>query len=245
MQNAKRTSFMFLFVITILCTSFAETYKVVVPQLSPATTQVYSDIAQAVIEATGNSAAIEKLPFARCIYMMETNAADIESLIVPIVDKAKISQLKYDYASGEVGKIVFVLYYNKSKPIKVEDLKSGKAKGLKIETDNSHVDHFPFAVIGSSSFEASIKKVDSGAIDAYIFAQPSVDAALKKLGLKNVARSYYDTFQMKFLVRKGQAGGAVDKMLSDGLAKIRTNGTYDRIMASYNEGAATYIDWQP
>lgn len=245
MIKTKRISLLFLFVITMVPASFAEAYKVVAPQLSPATTQVYSDIAQAVIEATGNTATVEKLPFARCIYMMETNAADIESLIVPIVDKAKIAQLKYDYATGEVGKIVFVLYYNKNKPIKVEDLKSGKAKGLKIETDISHVDHFPFAVIGSSSFEASIKKVDSGAIDGYIFAQPSVDAALRKLGLKNVSRAYYDTFQMKFLIRKGQAGGATDRMLTDGLAKIRANGTYDRIMASYNEGAAEYKDWQP
>ena len=140
---------------------------------------------------------------------------------------------------------MFVLYYNKNKPVKVEDLKGGNAKGFKIETDNAHIDHFPFPIMGSTSFEASIKKVDSGAIDGFIFAQPSVDAALKRLGLKNVARAYYSTFQIKFIVQKGQGGGPVDKMLTDGMAKIKANGTYDKLMSAYNEGAAQYINWQP
>jgi|GEM_PF-1183896 len=245
MIHAKRIVFVVSFMGLLASAVFAEEYKVVVPQLSPATIKVYTDVAKAVIEAGGNTAVIQTLPFARCIYMMETKAADVESMIVPITDKVKISNLKYDYSTAEVGKIVFVLYYNKNKPVKVEDLKSGNVKGFKIETDNAHVDHFSFDIMGSSSFEASIKKVDGGMIDGFIFAQPSVDGALKRLGLKNVARSYYDTFQMKFMIQKGQGGGPVDKMLTDGMAKIKANGTYDKLMSAYNEGAARYIDWQP
>lgn len=245
MNHAKRLVIMIVMGLVIVSAVIAEEYKVVVPQLSPVTIKVYSDIAQAVIEATGNTATIQVLPFARCIYMMETKAADIESMIVKIPDPAKARQLKYDYSTTEVGKIVFVLYYNKNKPIKVEDLKSGNAKGYKIETDTAHMDHFSFPTMGSTSFEASIKKVDSGMIDGFVFAQPSVDAALKRLGLKNVARAYFDSFQIKFIIQKGQNGGPIDKMLSDGLAKIKANGTYDTIMGAYNEGAANYIEWQP
>lgn len=245
MLHAKRLTIAYSLMTLLFSTAFAQEYKVVVPQLSPATIQVYTDIAKAVIEAGGNTAVVQTLPFARCIYLMETKAADIEALIVPITNESKISQLKYDYSTAEVGKIVFVLYYNKNKPIKVEDLKKGNPKGYKIETDVAHVDHFPFDIMGSTSFEASIKKVDSGMIDGFIFAQPSVDAALKRLGLKNVARAYYDTFQMKFIIQKGQKGGPIDKMLTNGLAKIKANGTYDKIMSTYNEGAAKYKDWQP
>lgn len=245
MNKAKRLVTMVLMMFLLVSAFVAEEYKVVVPQLSPATIKVYTDVAKAVIEATGNTATVQVLPFARCIYMMETKAADIESMIIPIPDPARASQLKYDYSTAEVGKIVFVLYYNKNKPIKVEDLKSGNAKGYKIETDTAHMDHFSFPTMGSTSFEASIKKVDSGMIDGFVFAQPSVDAALKRLGLKNVARTYFDSFQIKFIIQKGQKGGPVDKMLTNGLAKIRANGTYDKLMGAYNEGAATYMDWQP
>ena len=91
MIHAKRIALVVSFMGLLVSAVFAEEYKVVVPQLSPTTVQVYTDIAKAVIEATGNTATVQTLPFARCIYMMETKAADIESMIVPITDKAKIS----------------------------------------------------------------------------------------------------------------------------------------------------------
>ena len=72
MNHAKRLVIMIVMGLVIVSAVIAEEYKVVVPQLSPVTIKVYSDIAQAVIEATGNTATIQVLPFARCIYMMET-----------------------------------------------------------------------------------------------------------------------------------------------------------------------------
>lgn len=177
--------------------------------------------------------------------MMETKQADIESSYVQIPDQGKWAGLKYDYSSAVLAKIVFVLYANKAKPISVDDLKAGNAKGYRIETDSAHVDHFSFAIAPSSSIDASLKKLDSGEIDGFVFSQGSTDVALKRLGLKNVSRQYYDTFSGVFLLQKGGRGGPIDAMITDGLAKIKANGKYQEIMGPYTAGASKYIEWQP
>lgn len=223
----------------------AQPIKAVVPQLSPAATDVYQKLAQAVVEASGRTVTLEVLPFARTVYMMETKQADLLSSIVQIPDTKKWAALKYDYSTSEVIKIVFVLYTNKAKPINMADLKSGKATGLKIETDGAHLDHFPFATSPSTSVDASLKKVDSGEIDGYLFSQGSGDAALKRLGYKNIVRIYYETFTASFLLQKGARGGALDKALTDGLAKIKASGKFNEIAGAYVSTASKFIDWQP
>ncbi len=211
----------------------AQSVSVVVPQLSPTATDFYKTIIQTILEAGGKTATIQVLPFARAVYMMENNQADILSALVQIPDQKKWVNLKYDYATSDFVKIVFVLYTNKSKPINAADLKNGNAKSYKIETDAAHVDHFSFAALPSTSIDASLKKVDSGAVDGFIFAQGSTDAALKRLGLKNIARSYYGTYSNVFILQKGTSGGSLDKVITDGLAKIKANGKYQEIVGPY------------
>ena len=223
----------------------AQSLNVVVPQLSPAATDSYKKTIEAIVDAGGRTAAVQILPFARAVYMMETKQADILSTFVQIPDQKKWAALKYDYSSSELLKIVFVLFTNKSKPISVADLKSGNAKGYKIETDAAHIDHFSFAVAPSTSIDASLKKVDSGDIDGFIFSQGSTDAALKRLGLKNIARQYFDTYSGVFLLQKGGRGGPLDALIAAGLAKIKANGKYQEILGAYAAGASKYIEWQP
>lgn len=223
----------------------AQGLNVVVPQLSPAATDAYKRIIEAIAEAGGTTATVRIVPFPRAVYMMETRQADIESSFVQVPDQSKWAALKYDYSSAELLKIVFVLYSNKAKPIGAADLKAGNAKGYRIETDTAHIDHFPFAALPSTSIDASLKKVDSGEIDGYIFSQGSTDAALKRLGYKNISRQVYETFSGVFLLQKGARGGALDAMISEGLAKIKASGKYQEIMGPYAAGASKFIDWQP
>lgn len=220
-------------------------YKAVVPQLSPISTTAYQSLITAIVEATGNTVKTEVLPFARCLYMIETKQADIESIIVALPDPEKHADLKFDYSTADAVKIIFVLYTNPKKPIDVTELKKGNPKAYKIETDIAHVNHFSFAIAGSSSMDASLKKVDSGSIDGYIFSQASADAALRNLGLKNIVRTYFDTWTGKLLVVKGGAGGPIDKMISEGFAKIQASGKYQAIMGQLIAGASTFKDWQP
>ncbi len=241
----KRLVFALAALLALASSLAAQDLKVVVPQLSPAATEAYTKAIQAIADAGGKKITVQVVPFARAVYTMETKDADIESTIVQIPDQKKWAALKYDYSSAELVKVVFVLYTNKSKAVTVAELKAGNAKKYKIETDTAHVDHFTFAALPSSNIDASLKKVDSGDIDGFIFSQGSTDAALKRLGLKNVTRQYYDTFSGVFMLQKGGRGGPIDAMITDGLAKIKASGKYQEILGPYSAGASKYIEWQP
>jgi len=223
----------------------AQSWNVVVPQLSPQAVDTYTKTIQALAEAEGKTATVQVLPFARAVYMMETKQADILCVIVQIPDQKKWATLKYDYTTAAFVKLSFVLYTNKAKPISVAELKSGNAKGYKIETDAAHVDHFGFAIAPSTSIDASLKKLDAGTIDGFIFAQGSTDAALKRLGLKNIARQEYDSFNAVFAIQKGSRGGPLDALITDGYAKIKASGKYQEIVGPYAAGASKYMEWQP
>jgi polar amino acid transport system substrate-binding protein len=223
----------------------AQDLKGVVPQLSPMATDTYTRILQAAADIGGRKIDIQVVPFARAVYLVETKAADIESSLIQNPDKSKWAALKYDFSTVEIVKIVFVLYSNKSKAISVADLKAGNAKGLKFETDATQVDYFPFAISPSTSIDASLKKVDAGTIDGYLFSQGSGDPALKRLALKNITRQYYDTFSGSFLLQKGGRGGPLDAMLSDAIDKLKASGKFQEIVGPYAATASKYVDWQP
>jgi polar amino acid transport system substrate-binding protein len=223
----------------------AQELKAVVPQVSPAAIDAYSKAIQAIAAATGKTVSVQVLPFARAVYVIENKQADLESSIVQIPDKSKWAALKFDYSSADLLKIVFVLYTNKAKPISVAELKAGNPKGYKIETDGAHVDHFAFVASSSTSIDASLKKVDSGDIDGFVFSQGTTDGALKRLGLKNITRQYYDTYNGVFMIQKGARGGPIDAMITEGLAKIKANGKYQEIVGPYAASASKYIEWQP
>jgi polar amino acid transport system substrate-binding protein len=223
----------------------AQELKVDVPQLSPAAIETYTKAIQAIADLTGKKITVQVVPFARAVYDIESKQADIVAIDVQIPDQKKWASLKYDYSTTELLKIVFVLYTNKAKPIAVADLKSGKATGYKLETDTAHVDHFPFAISPSTNLDASLKKVDAGQIDGFIFSQGSTDGALKRLELKNIARAYYDTSNGSFMLQKGGRGGPIDAMITDGLAKMKASGKYQEIVGPYAAGASKYIEWQP
>jgi hypothetical protein len=240
----KRIALVVLAMASMAAGLLAQEYTVVVPQVSQTAIDVYSKTIQAIAEADGKKTSVQVLPFARAIYMMEAKQADIMSAIVQVPDQAKWAELKYDYSTNEFVKIAFVLYTNKNKPVTAAELKAGNPKGYKIETDAAHTGHFPFAS-GSSSIEGSLKKVDAGTIDGFIFSQGTTDGILKKAGLLNVKREYYATLNGVFVLQKGGRGGPIDKMIGSGLAKIKANGKYNEIVGAYAQAAANYVEWQP
>ena len=222
----------------------AQEYKVVVPQVSPVAIDVYTKSIEAIAAAEGKKVSVQVLPFARAVYMVESKQADIQSTIVQIPDQSKWSSLKFDYSTAELVKIVFVLFTNKAKPVTTAELKAGNPKGFKIEPDAAHTLHFPFAA-PSTSIEASLKKLDAGTIDGFVFSQGTTDGILKRLELKNVRREYFDTLNGVFILQKGGRGGPIDSMISSGMAKIKANGKYKAIVRPYAESASKFIDWQP
>jgi polar amino acid transport system substrate-binding protein len=233
--------FIFSGILFISSISSAE-FKAVVPQIP--TAEYYVKLFKAMSESSGNNFSIEILPFARSIYLVETKQADIGIQVENPIPK-KQAEMKYDYSTKEMFNIIFVLYCNKNKILDVNELKTGNPKNYKIESDIGHVDYFTFQCKGSSSIDASLKKVDNGDIDGFIFSQSSTDVALKKLGLKNINRQNFDSFKSKFIIQKGKKGSDFDKMLSDNIDKIKANGKFQQAIGQYAQTAEKYVDWQP
>ncbi len=115
---------------------------------------------------------------------------------------------------------------------------------MKIETDPSRLDDFNFAAIGSTNYEASFNKLSSGAIDGIILSQSTGDATLKKLALKNIKRELWFEYIRTFSLQKGARGGEVDKMLAQGIEKLKSSPKYDELIGKQIR-SGKYDNWQP
>ena len=222
--------------------AWAQTYKVAIMEL-PATA-VYRDLVSAIAEEAGAKVDIQVVPTARALALVESKAVDIEVPQLISHNPERLRTIQFDYSTEVIYNSAFVLYTNKTKPVDVASLKAGNPKGYVVETDLSNLSSFEFKGAATTSFEASLRKVDSGSVDGFIFSQTTIDPLLKKLGLTNIKRELYDNFQLVCALQKGARGGPADRMLSVGLRKVRANGRFDKIIGPY-VAAAKYTDWQP
>jgi len=220
----------------------AKDYKASVYQLP--TSDTYVALLKAVAEATNNTITIEVVPAARGLYLVENNQSDFSLPATISNDPKKIAILKFDYSSAMLYKTTFVLYTNKTKKVDIANLKSGNSNKYKIETTASLAELFEFETLPSTNIEGSLKKVDNGTIDGFIYSQTSGDKTLKELGLKNIKRELYSKNDLSFAINKGKKGGDADKMLIDGIAKLKANGKFEQIMGALIK-SAEYNDWQP
>lgn len=121
---------------------------------------------------------------------------------------------------------LFILYTNKNNT----EINPGNVGEFKIETNRNVVQFFDFPVQPSDNVEASLKKVDMGRIDGYIFAGPETDAVLKKLGLKNIKRHEFHIYPAPMIVAKGPKGKEIEKILMPLVQKLRDNGAMEKTL---------------
>ena len=236
-----------LFVFTIIpCFTLqagAETYKVAIMQLS--NTEMYEELFAALGEATNNVFEIKVVPFARATNMIENKLVDIQVPRIKGKNEQYNNSLKFDFANAKTGNTVaYVLYTNKNKPIDISDLRKGNTKSYKIETTGANMKDFGFISIFSRKADYSLQEIASGRIDGAIFSQNTGDAALKSLKLKNIRRQLWDNFDVSFTLQKGQAGGKLDKILAEGINKLRASGKLEQIISEANR-KGKYNNWQP
>nr|NJM04261.1 amino acid ABC transporter substrate-binding protein [Desulfobacula sp.] len=112
---------------------------------------------------------------------------------------------------------------------------------FKIETENAHIAYIKEKATGSSSIENSLKKVDAGRLDGFIFADFACDPILKSQNLKNVKRTLYKRFDVKIVLPEGGKGGPVDKFLTETLDKLKANGEFAKILDPVNK---EFDPWQ-
>ncbi|MBW1783932.1 MAG: hypothetical protein JRL30_24725 [Deltaproteobacteria bacterium] len=147
---------------------------------------------------------------------------------MPLLLNPDVSEdsLPFGHSTETIFDVVFVLYTNK----KNKDIDPTNVGKYVIETDRAHVGYFDFPIKPSDSIESSLKKVDMGRIDGFIFAMPETDAVLKRLGLKNIKRTEFRKFEVKIIIPKGQKGKEVDAILSKLIQTLKNNGEYEKAM---------------
>ena len=224
------TAFLFLFVLLIPSPGRSEDLKASLPLLPPLVinenTGILVDLVKAIDEAyTQGAISIKVFPFARSIENVVEGNADFHMpfLVNPSIP---VDKLNFMYSSDIIFKVIFVLYVNRNN----NRITAENAGDFNIETDRAHVDFFDFPIKPSNSIESSLKKVDMGRIDGFIFAMPESDATLKKLGLKNIKRLNYRTFDVRIILPRGDRGKKVDGILSEAIGVLKKDGRYEKIM---------------
>jgi polar amino acid transport system substrate-binding protein len=187
----------------------------------------------------GPSFEITTAPFARSLAAVTDGSADIH---IPIIRPPHTGDLPFSLAAATLHQTPFVLYTNKDKPISLTDLHEGSK--YHIETDVGHVGYFDFPVVGGASNESSLKKVNAGRIDGYIFSAVTSDALIEQLGLKNIHRTFYRMLDVTGALPKGGSGDAADRWLSALVAAGRQDPAFVALQDKANTGYRG-PDWQP
>lgn len=196
----------------------------------------YVDIVKAMAKATGDTVDIQVVPFTRSLgdAMSKKVDAHLPIIQLPGMDKGTPD---FDYSTETVHHVNFVLYSGKSL-----DITPANAGKFKVETDAAHTGYFGFPIAPSPSVEGSIKKVDAGRLDAFIYADQPIDRLIKQNKLANVKRQLFKRFDVKFVLPKGGRGSEVDKFITDAIAKLKASGEWDKLLTLLD---AQYDNWQP
>lgn len=185
---------------------------------------VLVDLVKALTDVSKKTVDVQVVPFARSMKDVENKQVDFH---MPLIKPIDMSKANFSLSSETIFHVNFVLYTNKNKPVDVNQL-----AGASLETDAAHTPYFPFDIKPSTSIENSLKKLELGRIDGFIFADDATDPLVKSLGLKNVKRQLYKRFEVKVILPKGAENGPVDKFLTDAIGKLRESGRFTNIMSA-------------
>jgi polar amino acid transport system substrate-binding protein len=196
----------------------------------------YVELIRGIDRNSGSNTKIIIDPFKRSIRNLVQERADFH---IPLIRApgVNLDKLPYAFSTVSLFQVSFVLYTNVSKPLELEQLKN-----YDIYTDPAHKSFFPFKVGGSSCLSCTIRSLDAGKIDGFIFAQNEIDPIIKEHKLINIRRQLYQNYDVKILIPKGEKGKKIDQFLSDGIARLRASGEYEELLSPV---LAPYIDWQP
>lgn len=175
-------------------------------------------------------------PFKRSMHNLLTGKADLHMPILfdPSGDNEKLA---YSHSKERIFEVIFAVYTKNGITLNHDDLSQ-----YHVETDSAHVGLFPFFVSPSISIEQSLKKLNSGRVDAFIFAAKETDAVLQRLGLNSqINRKFYKKYDVKIALRKDRAGAQLDEKLSKIIQKLNEKGTLKRIFLPVDN---YYNNWQ-
>jgi ABC-type amino acid transport substrate-binding protein len=197
---------------------------------------VLVDFIKALEKASGDKIEYEVVPFARSMSYVEEKKVDFHLPLIQIPG-SETGTDKFDYSTETIFHVNFTMYSGKKVDINPQNVKK-----FKVETDAAHIKYFNFPIVQSFSLENSLKKVDTGRIDAFIFADNASDPIIKKGKLTNIKRQLFKRFDVKIVLPKGARGGPIDKFLSNAIGKIKKTGEFNKIMGPIDK---PFDNWQP
>ena len=181
------------------------------------------------------------IPFNRSLKGVIDRVSDFHFPILDPGNKTE-NEVGFAFSTVTVGKVIFCLYVNKAnRKITKKNMTSGE---FIIETDSAHVNFFDFPVVASTCVKCSLKKVNSGRIDGYLYSALLADGEIiqEKDAYKNLETIFFQSYDIKFGLQKGQRGKALDKLLSSFFLEVRKTGIYDKAFREINEFNA---NWKP
>ena len=216
--------------------------KELVASIAVLPVQAINETLEELIEAIARESEVKititVVPFIRSLYNIKRGFADFH---LPLIEPPEHVQkrLDYDFSTESIFHVNFVLYTNKNKKIDMKNLKD-----YAIETDRAHIDYFDFEVTPSSCVECSLKKLNAGRIDGFIFADSVTDAVIRENqdNFKNIHRQLYKVYDAKIVLPKGERGSEIDNMLTSAIQRLREKGELQKIVAPLE---FPYDDWQP
>ena len=193
---------------------------------------------------TSGTIQISVSPMARSIDNVISGGADFH---IPMIRNTVVpsSALPYKCSTEALGKVVFVIYSNKAKPITLNMLKAAKDQKpfpYQFESGRGLEAFFDFPVTPSNAIDQSLKKVDAGRVDGFIWAQEEADYTVRTLGLKNVHRAIYFAFDDIIVLPKGPKGDKLDAEFTKLIKLLRESGKLQKLYATIH---LPYNDWQP
>lgn len=197
---------------------------------------VLVDFVKALEKVSGDKIEYQVVPFPRSMNDVQEKSVHFHLPLIQLPGSEKGTD-KFDYSTDTIFHVNFTMYSGKD--VKVTPDTANK---FKVETEAAHTAYFTFPVQPSSSLEGSLKKVDAGRVDAFIFADAAADPLIKQNKLTNVKRQLFKRFDVKIVLPKGERGGATDKFLSESIDKLIKNGEMARIMGPLD---APFDNWQP
>jgi polar amino acid transport system substrate-binding protein len=146
----------------------------------------------------------------------------------------------YQFSKEMLGKVSFVLYSLKTKPLYKQDIIN--AAYLSKYTIEAHPANWGFSTNSVINLEQSLKKLNAGRIDAVLWAQEESDYIIKKFKLNQIHRAHFDDYPDLLFFSCNQRGDFVNTALSKAISAARASG---ELQKAYIKVHKPYQDWQP
>jgi len=180
-------------------------------------------------------------PFKRSLRNVQKGRADFH---LPFMKSKKgervLAEMGLEYAFERSNRVPFALYFNTSNTPIVDRVRKGftlkDIANFRIETDGAHVIFFDDIPIQySTCIECSVKKLDRGRIDGFIFAAREVDHVVNTLALDNIDSALIHNFDAAPVFRSTAEGKETNRIISKLIKKLRSTGELAKIMLPYTD----------